>query len=53
MSCKRKSEVPECQTCQHAHRGGRAIDPLLHKVENSKGQVVRKRCLSYRELKHE
>jgi len=49
MSCKRKSEVPECQTCQHAQRGGRAIDPLIQRVENKHGQVVSKRCLSYRE----
>lgn len=49
MSCKRRGETQECATCQHAQRGGRAIDPLLHKVENAKGQVVRKRCLSYRE----
>ena len=48
MSCKRQNSVPECSNCKHADRGGRAIDPLLHKVENAKGQVVKMRCLSYR-----
>ena len=49
MSCKRKSEVPECKTCRHAHRGGQALDPLIHQLQNKHGQVVSKRCLSYRE----
>ena len=52
MTCER-SDLPQCSSCQHNARGGRLVKPLVQRVENKHGQVVKEICLSYREKRRE